>query len=139
MIVAGFGFRAGASANSLRDALARAWVLCAIDAPAPHTLALLAAAQDKAGAACLQMLAASLGVPVCPVAPEELAAMPTLTGSPRVRAVRGTGSVAEAAALAAAKRLACGEPTLLHARTVSPDRLATCAIARFTPVQERTS
>lgn len=139
MMVAGFGFRAGASPASLRAALHRACMLCAIDAPMQHSLALLAAAQDKAGAACLQMLATSLGVPVCPVAPEELAAMPTLTDSPRVRAVRGTGSVAEAAALAAAKRLACGEPTLLHARAVSPDRQATCAIARFTPVQERPS
>lgn len=134
-MVAGFGFRAGASHASLRAALHRAWALCGIEEPAQHSLVLLATAQDKAGAACLQALAASLGLPVCPVTPEELAESPTLTDSPRARAARRTGSVAEAAALAAAKRLAGGEPALLHPRAVSPDRLATCAIARFTPVQ----
>lgn len=135
MMVAGFGFRTGASPASLHDALHRALGLCNIDEPAQHCLALVAAAEDKAGAACFQALATSLNLPVCPVSPDEIASMTTLTDSARVRAARGTGSVAEAAALAAAKQFACGEPALLHARAVSPDRLATCAIARFTPVQ----
>ena len=112
MIVAGFGFRAAAGAASFRDALARAATGRGPDA--------LAAPADKAAA-----LAAALGQPVIPVAPEALALAETLTRSARVTALRGTGSVAEAAALAAAGRGA----RLLGPRAVSADRLATCALA----------
>lgn len=112
MIVAGFGFRAAAGPASFRDALARASGGRRPDG--------LAAPADKAAA-----LAAALGAPVTPVAPEALAAADTLTRSPRVAALRGTGSVAEAAALAAAGRGA----RLLGPRAVSADRLATCALA----------
>lgn len=134
MTVAGFGFRAGASPESLHAALRLALARSGLHA-APGELTLLAAPADKAGARCIQALAAVLNVPVRPVSPEEMACVATLTDSARVRAARGTGSVAEAVALAAAKQLACGEPALLHPRAVSQDRLATCAIARFTPVQ----
>lgn len=114
MIVAGFGFRAAASGASLRDALARA------AGGHRHCPARLAAPADKAAA-----LATALGAPVTAVSPEALAAAETLTRSPRVTALRGTGSVAEAAALAAAGPGA----RLLGPRVVSADRLATCALA----------
>lgn len=134
MRVAGFGFRAGASPESLRAALRLALDRAGLQAVA-GSLTLIAAPRDKAGADCIQALAASLDLPVVPVAPGEMPAMATLTESARVRAARGTGSVAEAAALAAARQFACGEPVLVHPRVISPDRLATCAIARFMPVQ----
>lgn len=117
MRVAGFGFRAGAGSDSLADALARAGGAAGLTA--------LAAPADKAGARCLADLAARLGLPVRAAAPGDLAAAPTLTEAPRVRAARGTGSVAEAAALAAAGPGA----RLLGPRAVSADRRATCAIA----------
>lgn len=112
MIVAGFGFRAAAGGASLRDALARASGGRAPDA--------FAAPADKAAT-----LAAALGQPVIPVGPQALALAETLTRSARVAALRGTGSVAEAAAIAAAGQGAW----LLGPRAVSADRLATCALA----------
>ncbi|MDB5941212.1 MAG: Cobalamin synthesis [Ramlibacter sp.] len=134
MTVAGFGFRAQASLASLRDALAQALAHRNVSESPAGSITLIATAQDKADAACLQALAASLNLPVCAVAPEDLASMTTLTDSAPVRARRGTGSVAEAAALAAAVRVGGAGATLLHPRTVSSDRLATCAIASFTPI-----
>lgn len=132
MMVAGFGFRAGASLQSLHAALREALAQCGIEHLPPGALVLIATAQDKAGAACLQALAASLNLPVCAVAAAEIASTATPTESAPVRARRGTDSVAEAAALAAARKFASGRAQLLRPRAVSPDRLATCAIASFT-------
>ena len=115
MIVAGFGFRAGTETASLRDALLRA--------AGERRVAALATAADKAGA--LHDLAADLGVAVIAVTAGELAEMVTVTQSAAARAARGVGSVAEAAALAGAGRGA----TLLGARVVSGDRMASCALA----------
>lgn len=129
MTVAGFGFRKQASLASLRDALAQALAHPAVRASAPGPITLLATAQGKADAPCLQALAASLKLPVCAVAPQDMASIQTLSDSAPVRARCGTGSVAEAAALAAAMRVAGPAATLLHPRAVSSDRLATCAIA----------
>lgn len=117
MIVAGFGFRAAASEVSLRDALRLA---------GPAAPGALAAPADKAGAACLVDLATSLALPVIPVPAPALRAARTLTRSPRIQAARDTGSVAEAAALAAAGPGA----ELLGPRVISADRMATCALAR---------
>lgn len=117
MIAAGFGFRGAATVESLRDALERA--------AAGHRVACLAAPADKADAATLRSLAGTLGVPVVAVAAAALAATDTPSRSARVLAARGTGCVAEAAALVAAGRGA----RLLGPRVVSADRLATCAIA----------
>ena len=115
MIVAGFGFRASASAASLLDALEQA-----IDAVAPTHLS---APGDKVDAPCLRAVAARLCLPV--VAVDEFAGVETVTRSAKVLAERGVGSVAEAVALVAA-----GEGARLRApRTISTDRLATCAIA----------
>ncbi len=117
MIVAGFGFRAAATADSLRDALARA--------ADERRVTAFAAPADKAQAACLNELAGEMGIAVHAIASDDLSRQQTLTDAPRVRAKRGTGSVAEAAALAAAGRGA----QLLAPRSISADRLATCAIA----------
>ncbi len=119
MIVAGFGFRTGAAPSSLRDAFAMA---CA-DCDSAGVTA-LAAPADKV--APLASLAAELSLPVIAVAPEALERVSTTTISPASIAARRTGSVAEAAALAAAGPGA----RLLAARRVSSDRMATCAIAQ---------
>lgn len=118
MIVAGFGLRASATEASLAEALERAaWGL------APE---LIAAPADKAAAPALNALAARLGVPVRAVTRAELAAAPsTPTQSPRILARYGTGSAAEAAALAAAGPGA----RLLWPRRISADRRASCAVA----------
>jgi len=117
MIVAGFGFRGAATADSLRDALARA--------AGERQVTAFAAPQDKAQAGCLSELAVEMAVGIRAIAPDDLSRQHTPTEAPRVRAARGTGSVAEAAALAAAGTGA----KLLAPRSISADRLATCAIA----------
>lgn len=132
MIVAGFGFRAEASLHSLREALRRALDEPDIAGLPLRSLVLLATAHDKAQASCLRRLAAELKLPVCAVTPEEIAAVSTLTDSGLVRQRRGTGSVAEATALVAANKLAGEAATLVHPRSVSPDRLVACALATFT-------
>lgn len=116
MIVAGFGFRAGATVAAMRAALdlARHGL-----PPVTH----LATLHDKADA--LASLARALGLPVVAVD----AAGPTPTASSASLAARGVGSVAEASALCAA-----GDGAhLLRPRQISPDRMATCAIAQGTP------
>lgn len=120
MIVAGFGFRAAATTESLQDALSHTGV-GAID--------VIAAPTDKARAQAIQSLAAHLAVPLIEIDTNAMQAMTTLTQSTKVNSLRGTGSVAEACALAA---LGAGA-TLTGPRVVSSDRLATCAIARSTP------
>jgi len=118
MIVAGFGFRAAASAESLDSALRLAAGEAQVTA--------LATAEDKAVASVFRDFAAARYLPVIPVPLTALQAAETITRSPRVTAVRGTGSVAEAAALAAAGPGA----RLIAARAVSADRMATCALAQ---------
>lgn len=120
MIVAGFGFRSGAGLPSLRAAFALAQQG---RPPVTH----LATASDKLPA--LAPLAEALGLPLTGIAPEALANASTLTNSTASLTARGTGSVAEAAALAAAGAGA----RLLGPRRISPDRMATCAIAQGTP------
>jgi cobalt-precorrin 5A hydrolase len=117
MIVAGFGFRGAATAESLLDALDKA---CGPQAPA-----LLATAEDKAAAPAFRALSARLGLPIHAVTLDALAQVETPTRSATVRALRGSGSVAEAAALVAAGPGA----SLLGPRAVSADRMATCALA----------
>lgn len=115
MIVAGFGCRGAASPASLHAALALAhdeWVLSAVAAPL-----------DKV--ALVTPLADALGLPLIAISPQALGAIDTPTRSPASLEARGVGSVAEAAALAA-----CGPGArLLARRHISPDRMATCAIA----------
>ena len=139
--VAGFGFRRGATVASLRDALAQAmaaappWPRAAtVTSPLPlPPLVLLAAPQDKADAPCLRALAYELGLPVHAVDAAVLNVTPTLTDSAKVRALRGSGSTAEAAAWVAASVHGGPGAILLHPRAMSADRLATCAIAVAIP------
>ncbi|MBT8409100.1 MAG: cobalamin biosynthesis protein [Alphaproteobacteria bacterium] len=116
MIVAGFGFRRSAGLDSLRAALAATGH--------DGDIALVATAAGKEEG--LRPLGLALGVPVRGIAASALAAQKTPSRSAASQAAYGTGSVAEAAALAAAGPGA----TLVGARAVSPDRKATCAIAR---------
>ena len=120
MIVAGFGFRSETTLAALQDALARA------GGPAGVThLATLAAKAPG-----LAPLGQALGLPVLSLPAEALQGQPTLTRSDRVGALFGTGSVAEAAALAAAGPGA----RLRGPRTASADGTATAAIAeRISP------
>jgi len=115
VIAAGFGFRSAATADSLADALARA-------GGAPDLLATVA---DKAQSPAILDLAARKRLPVAAVGAAALAAQTTLTQSGASLLAHGTGSVAEAAALAAAGPSA----RLMGRRAISGDGLATCALA----------
>lgn len=118
MIVAGVGFSTRAKGESLRDAVQRACDVAGIAGPDA-----LATAHDKVAA--LAPLATALEVPLHPVARDTLTRQSTQTRSARVAAERATGSVAEAAALAAAGPGA----RLLTPRIHAQDRLASCALA----------
>jgi cobalt-precorrin 5A hydrolase len=118
MIVAGFGFRSAATHASLQDALSRAARGQEID--------LIATVAEKSRSQCFLELASALSVPLLAVPQAELNLMTTLTVTAAVKRLRGSGSIAEAAALVAAGPGA----TLLCSRVVSADRMATCAIAK---------
>ena len=117
MKIAGVGFREAAGIDSLRSAL--------LAAGGADGVVALATAAEKAEALPLIALAAELHLPICAIAPAALAAVETLTRSERVEARFGTGSLAEAAALAAAGPAA----RLVGLRAVSADGMATAAIA----------
>jgi cobalt-precorrin 5A hydrolase len=115
MIVAGFGFRSGVTVAALQDALAQAG-----GAEGVTHLATLDAKVEG-----LEPLAQMLALPLLALEPEAVRGQVTLTQSGRVDAMFGTGSVAEAAALAAA-----GSGAVLRGpRAVSADGTATAAIA----------
>lgn len=118
--IAGLGFREGATASSLRAALN-----AALDQAGTATeLTALATAWDKATAPAFTQFAAALGLPTISVVAEALQEQPAQP-SDQVPARYGAHSLCEAAALAAAGPGA----QLIAARAVSPDRLATAAIA----------
>jgi cobalt-precorrin 5A hydrolase len=117
MRVAGLGFRKEATIESLRDALLAAGGARGLDA--------LATATNKADAAVIVALARELGLAIKPVPAEALARVETSTHSPRVTAMFGAGSLAEAAALAVAGQGA----RLISERSISRDNTATAAIA----------
>ena len=116
MRVAGIGYRASAGEVSLLAAIEAAGGLEGVSA--------FATIAGKEGGA-LAAIARRLGLPVIAVCEHDLAAQRTQTSSARIEALTGAGSVAEAAALYAA-----GPGARLFApRSVSPDRMATAAIA----------
>ncbi len=117
MKVAGLGFQRKASIDSLREALAAAGGTCGLDA--------LATASDKADAPVLIALARELGLTIKPITEQQLSGIETPTRSARIESMRGIGSLAEAAALAAVGR----HGRLVSTRIVSRDRTATAAIA----------
>ena len=120
MIVAGFGFTGAATEASLEDALRRAQDQLGTRAEALATLT--DKAQSPAWSALMQRTPLSVSL----VAQTAAQAQTTLTQSDAAQAAHGLGSVAEAAALAAAGNGA----RLLGARVVSEDRQATCALAQ---------
>ncbi|WP_448033151.1 cobalamin biosynthesis protein [Bradyrhizobium liaoningense] len=117
MKVAGLGFRSDVTLASLREALAIAG--------GPEGLAAFATVSDKADAEALKQLALECGIPIKAVPADRLAGIDTPTQSKLVVEKFGTGSLAEAAALAAAGPRA----RLIATRVVSRDRTATAAIA----------
>jgi cobalt-precorrin 5A hydrolase len=126
-LVAGLGFRTGCEVDSLRSALLAALDVASTASSKPITIAhlsALATAADKAHHPALLQLAAELQVPIQPILLPALADQPA-TPSAHVPERYGAHSVAEAAALAAAGSGA----TLLGRRSISPDRMATAALA----------
>jgi cobalt-precorrin 5A hydrolase len=117
MKVAGLGFKRDVTLASLREAL--------LAAGGPEGLAAVATVSDKADAEALKQLARECGVSIRAVPPDVLAGITTPTQSRLITEKFGTGSVAEAAALAAAGPRA----RLIATRVVSQDRTATAAIA----------
>ncbi|GGX49833.1 precorrin methylase [Tateyamaria omphalii] len=114
MIVAGFGFSKRATQASLKDALAQ------------HNVEPDAVATLEGKVTTLKRLALSNGVRVIVVSDADAKAQKTHTQSVRSSTEKGTPSVAEATALAAAGPGA----RLISTRTISQDRMATCAIAQ---------
>jgi cobalt-precorrin 5A hydrolase len=118
MRFAGIGFRGAATLASLRSALVRA-------NPEGSKIDALVTEAAKARAPVFRAFAQELGVPGLGITTEDLAAMITPTQSARITDKFGTGSLSEAAALAA------GGPgaVLIAVRAVSDDAMATAAIA----------
>ena len=116
MIVAGFGFRQGVPHDSLAEAFARA--------AAGHSVDRLATLATKAED--LAAFARALGRPLMMINAVAMQQQTTLSQSQVSLAHKGTGSVAEATALAAAGAGAY----LLGPRVISTDGMATCALAK---------
>jgi cobalt-precorrin 5A hydrolase len=113
VIVAGFGCRSVADEESLRAALAA------------HGLAVNALATLSHKAGLLASLAEGLAVPLILIEPADVKGVETPTRSAASLTAYGTGSVAEAVALAAAGPGA----RLISTRIISVDGQATCALA----------
>lgn len=118
MRVAGIGFRGAATVSDLHEALAMA------RGAGPQVEAVVTEAA-KARVPVFREFAAELGVPGLGIAIEEMAQMITPTQSTRIQDKFGIGSLAEAAALAAAGPAA----VLVAGRAISGDGMATAAIA----------
>ncbi|CAM8656946.1 CobE/GbiG C-terminal domain containing protein [Comamonadaceae bacterium] len=126
-LVAGLGFRDRCEAASLRSALQAALKVASTAHSHSITIAhltALATAADKAHHPALLQLAAELQLPIHPIPLPALADQPAAPNA-RVPERYGAHSVAEAAALAAAGAGA----TLPGRRSISPDRMATAALA----------
>jgi cobalt-precorrin 5A hydrolase len=137
--VAGLGFRASASVESLRSALQVAMAASQSAAAAPLVLTALATAEDKAHHPAFTQLAAEIALPVVAVPLAQLAELArcieACSATQHTAALRpphhhgpqryGARSLAESSALSATGPGA----RLLAPRAVSTDRLATAAIA----------
>jgi cobalt-precorrin 5A hydrolase len=127
MIVAGIGCRKGASQGEVEAAIVEA---LAQVKRGRETLRLIATSDGKANEPGIVAAAMARGVPLVRVAPSELeaAGSRTQSSSPRVKALIGVPSVAEAAALAAGgpkaklilPRIAVGPVTCALADTEAP-------------------
>lgn len=126
-LVAGLGFRAGCSVDSLRSALQAALHEASTQHGEEFTIAhigALATAEDKAHHPALLQLSAELQLAIHPVTLPILEKTPS-SPSEYVPDRYGNHSVAESTALAAAGPGA----TLLGRRSIGPDRMATAALA----------
>ncbi|MGZ5862099.1 MAG: cobalamin biosynthesis protein [Methyloceanibacter sp.] len=126
MIVAGIGCRKGASQSEVEAAVEEALTKAG---QARDALGLLATSDGKAGEPGIVAAAQAAGVPLVRVAPGDLeaAGSRTQSSSPRVKALVGVPSVAEAAALAAGGPQA---KLILPRITIGP---VTCALADTEP------
>ncbi|GAA4217785.1 cobalamin biosynthesis protein [Sagittula sp. NFXS13] len=115
MIVAGFGCHDGASVASLGNAYRRARL--------GQDAVVLATIEE--GLTLLQQLSHEMQTPAVSVSDKYMSLQETKTQSEAALMARGVGSVAEAAALAAAGPGA----RLLSTRVMSEDGCATCAFA----------
>ena len=120
MRVLGVGFRGAAELASLQDAMQQA-----LAAAGAAPLDAVVTESAKSRAPVFREFAQVLGVPGLGITAEDLGQMITPTQSERIRDRFGTGSLAEAAALAAAGPKA----RLVACRVVSGDGKATAAIA----------
>jgi cobalt-precorrin 5A hydrolase len=121
-LVAGIGFRRGTDADEIAALIDRA--LAAVGA-ARSDLAAVATAQDRAGEPAIRRAAAAFGLSPHAIGPDLLAACDSrvITRSARIERLRGIGSLAEAAALAAA-----GPSGRIALRRIASGG-ATCALA----------
>ncbi|WP_432817333.1 cobalamin biosynthesis protein [Sulfitobacter sp. JB4-11] len=119
MRVVGLGFRGGADMASLQDALTR------VLADAGGSIDAIVTESGKARAVAFRDLAQALDVPGLGVAVSDLGQMITPTQSARIIDRFGTGSLCEAAALAAVGT----DGRLVAGRVVSGDGMATAALA----------
>ena len=126
MIAAGIGCKCGASAPDIEAAIQAALVRANITVDSVDVIATIEAKSAEAG---IRAAAKKLGVAVVIVRERELALVGDRveTHSERVLALAGVGSVAEAAALAAA-----GPSARLILRRVATGS-ATCALAASAP------
>lgn len=115
MRIAGIGYRTGATTASIRDALALAG--------AEHVIHLALPRVKAADPLTAALRAEGFDIRIIPDA--QLSAIQTPTQSAISLAVHGTGSIAEACAIAAT------DPggRLIATRIISTDRMATAAIA----------
>ncbi|NNE51395.1 MAG: cobalamin biosynthesis protein [Sulfitobacter sp.] len=120
MRVAGIGFRAAADLASLQDALQKA-----LEAAGGASIDALVTESAKSRERVFQELAQVMRIPGLGVRKDELEQMITPTQSERIQDRFGTGSLCEAAALAAAGPTA----GLIATRAISDDGKATAAIA----------
>lgn len=126
VLAAGLGLRPGTGEEAIRACLDLALRRCDLAAEA---VGVLATAASRAGEPGLAALAARLGLPLLAIPDGALAGMDAgcATRSTRIVALYGVGSVAEAAALAAA-----GPGAELILPRIALGRV-TCALARSLP------
>lgn len=120
MRVVGIGFRAAADLASLQDALQQV-----LDAAGGGGIDAVVTEAAKAREKVFREFAQVLGLPGLGITAQDLGQMITPTQSERIQDRFGTGSLAEAAALAAAGPAA----RLVAQRVVSGDGMATAALA----------
>ncbi|MDD9719398.1 cobalamin biosynthesis protein [Sulfitobacter sp. PR48] len=120
MRVVGIGFRAAADLASLQDALQQV-----LDAAGGGGIDAVVTEAAKAREKVFREFVLVLGLPGLGITAQDLGQMITPTQSERIQDRFGTGSLAEAAALAAAGPAA----RLVAQRVVSGDGMATAALA----------